>query len=132
MRLSRKHVMSDLSASSQPTPDAASAAGRSAPNPWLSVKKAAARLQDWFVIQSVGVKAMVIAMALLIPASGIYSVVLMQKQAVVAEQLKSMTADQAGEAVAAFNPKLPVVFGTGSVLGSGCRSVERITSSTSR
>ena len=119
--------MSDLSASSQPTPDAASAAGRSAPNPWLSVKKAAARLQDWFVIQSVGVKAMVIAMALLIPASGIYSVVLMQKQAVVAEQLKSMTADQAGEAVAAFNPKLPVVFGTGSVLGFlESRSVERI------
>ena len=123
----RKHVMSDLSASSQPTPDAASTAGRSAPNLWPSVKKAAARLQDWFVIQSVGVKGMVIVMALLIPASGIYSVALMQKQAVVAEQLKSMTADQAGEAVAGFNPKLPVVFGTGSVLGFlESRSVERI------
>ena len=57
---------------------------------WLAIKKAAGRLQDWFVIQSVAVKLTVLAVALLIPATGIYSVMLIQKQAAVAEQVKTM------------------------------------------
>jgi len=106
--------MSDLSPSSQPTPEASDAAPEQR-RPWLGIRKAAARLQDWFVIQSATVKVLVVALALLIPASGIYSLVLLQKQAAVAEEVKSMTADQAGAAWT-FNDKLPVVFGTGSVL----------------
>ncbi|MDP3759450.1 MAG: AAA family ATPase [Ramlibacter sp.] len=107
--------MSDLSPSSQPTAQAAEGAPPSGPT--QSLKKAAARLQDWFVIQSTAVKVMVIAMALLIPASAIYSALLMQRQAAVAEQVKSMSAaEPAGAVTWSFNPKLPVVFGTGSVL----------------
>jgi cell division protease FtsH len=121
--------MSDLSASRQPTTEIAPAPERSARSLWLAAKKSAARLQDWFVIQSSIVKVMVIALALLIPASAIYSVALMQKQAAVAEELKAMAAaDPAGAATPAFSPKLPVVFGTGSVLSFLERNpVERIT-----
>ena len=118
--------MSDLSPSSQPTPEASDAAPEQR-RPWLGIRKAAARLQDWFVIQSATVKVLVVALALLIPASGIYSLVLLQKQAAVAEEVKSMTADQAGAAWT-FNDKLPVVFGTGSVLSFlDGNPVERIT-----
>ncbi|MBF6648025.1 AAA family ATPase [Methylobacter sp. BlB1] len=109
--------MSDLSKSS----DAAPAATRLR----LAIKKAAGRLQDWFVIQSVAVKLTVLAVALLIPVTGIYSFTLIQKQAVVAEQVKSMTTD---EAAWTLNDKLPVVFGTGSVLSFlEANPVERIT-----
>jgi len=107
--------MSDLTPSSKPTPETAE--GAPPGSPMQVLKKAAARLQDWFVIQSTVVKAMVIAMALLIPATAIYSALLMQRQAAVAEQVKSMSAaEPAGAAAWSFNPKLPVVFGTGSVL----------------
>lgn len=96
---------------------------------WLATKKAASRLQDWFVIQSVAVKLTVLAMALLIPATAIYSVTLMQKQAAVAEQVKAMVlAGPAGEGLWTLNDKLPVVFGAGSVLGFlASQPVERIT-----
>jgi cell division protease FtsH len=80
---------------------------------WLSIKKAAARLSDWFVIQSIAVKALVIGMALLIPATGLYSVYLLQRQAAVAEQVRAMAQP---EGIAVFDDKKPVVFGTGSVL----------------
>jgi cell division protease FtsH len=79
----------------------------------LVIKKAASRLQDWFVIQSAAVRLTVLAVALLIPATGIYSFMLIQKQAALAEQVKTMAAD---EAAWTLNDKLPVVFGTGSVL----------------
>jgi cell division protease FtsH len=119
--------MSDLSVSSHPT----SEFGKDEqPNGglWLSIKKAAARLSDWFVIQSAGIKLLVIAMALMIPATGIYSFVLMQKQAAVADQVRSMAAAERADGIAAFNEKLPVVFGTGSVLSFlKSQPVERIT-----
>jgi cell division protease FtsH len=119
--------MSDLSPSSQPAPETAEAAP--APRrPWLAIRKTAARLQDWFAIQSSTVKVLVIALALMIPATGIYSLVLMQKQAAVAEEVKSMAAEQAGAAAWTFNEKLPVVFGTGSVLSFlDANPVDRIT-----
>ncbi|HMJ31965.1 MAG TPA: AAA family ATPase [Xanthobacteraceae bacterium] len=101
--------MSDLSKPSDSAP--------ASPGLWLAIKKAANRLEDWFVIQSMGVKLAVLAMAVLIPATGIYSFTLIQKEAAVAEQVKTMAvAGKAGEGVWTLNDKLPVVFGTGSVL----------------
>ena len=113
--------MSDLSKSSD---DAPASTGL-----WPAIKKAANRLQDWFVIQSIAVKLMVLAMAVLIPATGIYSVALMKKQAAVAEQVKAMSvAGKAGEGIWTLNDKLPVVFGTGSVLSFlEANPVDRIT-----
>ncbi|MBN8451333.1 MAG: AAA family ATPase [Candidatus Accumulibacter sp.] len=84
---------------------------------WRTIKKAVRRLQDWFVIQSLVVKLMVLAITILIPATGIYSFALFEKQAVVAEQVKRMAvAGNAGDGVWMLNDKLPVVFGTGSLL----------------
>jgi len=91
----------------------------------LTIKKTASRLQDWFVIQPVAVKVMVLAVTLMIPATGIYAFMLIQKQAAVAEQVKTMAA---GEEAKALNDNLPVVFGTGSVLSFlETNPVERIT-----
>lgn len=86
--------------------------------PWFAVKKAASRLQDWFVIQSVAVKLMVLAMAVVIPATGVYSFALMQKRTALAEQVKAMSvAGNADEGLWTLNDKLPVVLGSGSLLG---------------
>jgi cell division protease FtsH len=106
--------MSDLSVSSTPSPEFGSKDEQ--PNGgslWLSIKKAVSRFSDWFVIQSNAVKFLLIAVALMIPATGIYSMVLWQKQAAVAEQVRAMAA---ADGIAAFDPSQPVVFGTGSVL----------------
>ncbi len=113
--------MSDLSNSSDDAP--------ASTGPWFAIRKAASRLQDWFVIQPVAVKLMVLAMAALIVATGLYSFTLIQRQAAVAEQVKTMSvAGKAGEGVWALNDKLPVVFGTGSVLSFlEANPVERIT-----
>lgn len=117
--------MSDLSVSSTPRSEFDNDEQPSDSSLWLSIKKAAARLSDWFVIQSNAVKVLVIAIALLIPATGIYSLVLVQRQAAVAEQVRSM-AGAAG--VSAFNDHLPVAFGTGSLLSFLQNNpVERIT-----
>ncbi|NPC54068.1 AAA family ATPase [Caenimonas soli] len=118
--------MSDLSANSPPPNEAAAAAEGSI---WLTVKKAAARLQDWFVIQSIAVKVMVVAVAVLIAATSIYSTVLTKRQAAVAEQVKQMAASEPAAAVPwTLNSKLPVVFGSGSVLSFlDANPVERIT-----
>ncbi|MBK8118843.1 MAG: AAA family ATPase [Sulfuritalea sp.] len=100
-----------------------------APGLWLAIKKAASRLQDWFVIQPVAARLTVLAIAVLIPATGIYSFTRIQKQAAVVERVKTMAlAGKAGEGVWILNDKLPVVFGTGSVLNFLETSpVERIT-----
>src|SRR5450830_1175632 len=113
--------MSDISNPSDPAPPAT--------GPWLAIKKVASQLQDWFAIQSVVVKLTVLALAVLIPATGLYSFTLWQKQAALADQVKAMAvAGNAGEGVWAFNAKLPVVLGTGSVLRFlDANPVERIT-----
>ncbi len=101
--------MSDFSKPGDTEPDATGL--------WGAIKKAAGRLQDWFVIQSVFVKLAVLGMVVLISATAIYSFTLMQKRAAVAEQVKTMTvAGKAGEGVWTLNDKLPVVFGSGSML----------------
>ncbi len=84
----------------------------------MSLRKACARLSDWFVIQSSPIKVLVMAAVLFIPASAIYSVTLLQKQAAIAEQVKVMgSTESTVENTWSFNAKVPVVFGTGSLLG---------------
>jgi cell division protease FtsH len=105
-----------------------SGAGAGATNPWLSIKKLAARLSDWFTIQSMAIKMLVVAVAILIPVTASYSFLLWQRQAAVAEQVKAMAVESGGEALWTWNDKLPVVFGTGSVLGFlEQNTVDRIT-----
>ena len=113
--------MSDLSESSG---DAAGGTGL-----WLAIKKAANRLQDWFVVQPLAVKLSVLAIAILIPVTGFYSFMLNQKQAAVAEQIRSMSVSgKTGEGIWALNHSLPVVFGTGSMLSFlESNPVQRIT-----
>lgn len=101
--------MSDLSKTND---DAPAATGL-----WALIKKAANRLQDWFVIQPLAVKLSVMAIAILIPLSAAYSLLLIQKQATMAEQVRNMSvAGKGGESLWTLNEKLPVVFGTGSML----------------
>jgi cell division protease FtsH len=120
--------MSDLSANSSNTPEAVPSAEQTTRSAWLSLKKAGAHLLDWFAIQSIAIRLMVIAVLILIPVTGLYSFSLMQKQAAVAEQVKSMAMDKAAEPMWSFNQKLPVVFGSGSVLSFlDANPVERIT-----
>jgi cell division protease FtsH len=107
--------MSDLTAKQDPV-DAADA-GSAAPSLWLSIKKLAGRVFDWYAIQSAAVKTMVIAVAILIPLTAGYSFVLVQRQAAVAAQVKAMVGQSGGESLWTLNEKLPVMFGTGSVLG---------------
>jgi cell division protease FtsH len=96
---------------------------------WFAIKKTASRLQDWFVIQSLAVRLTVLVMAVLIPATGIYSVTLLRKQAALAEQVETMAAaGKPGEGVWTLDDKLPVVFGTGSMLSFlETKPIERIT-----
>jgi cell division protease FtsH len=115
MALTEMPTMSDLSTDKEAVDGAA--AGASTPSLWLSIKKLGARLSDWYAIQSTAVKAMVIAVALLIPLTGGYSFVVLQRQAAVAEQVKAMAGANGAEALWTLNEKLPVVFGSGSVLG---------------
>ncbi|MES2940021.1 MAG: AAA family ATPase [Pseudomonadota bacterium] len=118
--------MTDLSASKEPVEDTTAAA---TPSPWLALRKLAARVQDWFAIQAMPVKLMVACVALLIPLSALYSAVVWQKHSAMAEQVKAMAISSGGgERLWALNEKLPVVFGTGSVLGFlEANQVERIT-----
>jgi cell division protease FtsH len=115
MALTEMPTMSDLSTDKESVDG--TAADAATPSPWLSIKKLAGRLSDWYTIQSTAVKAMVIAVAILIPLTGGYSFVVLQRQAAVAEQVKAMAGASGAEAMWTLNDKLPVVFGSGSVLG---------------
>ena len=80
---------------------------------WLSIKKMFARIQDWFAVQSFGVKLAIVIVAGLIAASGLYSGVVIQQQAQLTREVEAMkAADNAWK----LNDKLPVVFGAGSLL----------------
>jgi cell division protease FtsH len=119
--------MSDLSAADKDTVDG-NASGAPTPSLWLSLKKLGGRLSDWYSIQSMAVKAMVIAVAIMIPLTGGYSFMVLQRQAAVAEQVKAMASASGAESMWTLNEKLPVVFGTGSVLGFlEHNAVQRIT-----
>ncbi len=117
--------MADLSASKESVeaPDA-----QAPSSPWLNIRKWGARLSDWFTIQSTAVKLMVLAVVILIPVTATYSVVVWQRQAAVAEEVKAMAAQSGADALWTLNDKLPVVFGSGSVLGFlEANKVDRIT-----
>jgi len=121
-----KETMPDLAANSPPGKfnEDEQSEGRL----WMAVRKAAARLRDWYLIQSTTVKLLVVAVALLIPVTGLYSLALWNKQATLAEQVRLMPGGQPGEALSSLNASLPVVFGGGSVLGFlASNPVERIT-----
>lgn len=93
---------------------------------WRALRKAVSRFSDWFVIQSTAVKLAVIVVALAIPATAAYSALLMHRQAGVAQQVQAMAAP--GEGLWALDDKLPVVFGSGPLLGFlESRPIERIT-----
>lgn len=106
--------MSDLAAKKD-TVEAADEA--TSPSPWLGLRKLAARLSDWFAIQSAAMKVMVVAVAILIPVTGIYSFSVWQRQAVVAQEVKAMAGQTGSDAMWTLNDTLPVVFGSGSILG---------------
>lgn len=80
---------------------------------WLSIKKAFARIQDWFAVQSTGVKLAIVIVAALIAASGLYSAVLLQQQVQLEREVEAM---KAADTAWKLNDKLPVVFGAGSLL----------------
>jgi cell division protease FtsH len=116
--------MSDLSATKEAVETPVSPA---APRLWTALRKAACRVQDWFSIQSAPVRILVLCVLVLIPVTGTYSFVVWQRQAAVAEQLKAMN-DGSAEALWTLNDKVPVVFGTGSILGFlESHPVDRIT-----
>jgi cell division protease FtsH len=96
---------------------------------WLAIKKSIRWLLDWFVIQPRIIRLTVLVVTALIPTSAIYSLTLLHKQAALAAEVKTMAiAGRSGEGMWTFNDKLPVVFGTGSVLGFlDATPVERIT-----
>lgn len=81
---------------------------------WFAVKKSAGRLQDWFAAQPVALKLGVLALAVLIPLTAAYSLALLRKEAVLAEEVKAMI--PAGEDVWTFDDRLPVTFGAGALL----------------
>lgn len=106
--------------------------GDAAPAPsglWFAIKKVSSWLLDWFAIQPLAIRLTVLLVAALIPATGIYSFTLLHKQAALAAEVKAMVvAGNSGEGMWTFNDKLPVVFGTGSVLSFlDANPVERIT-----
>ena len=96
---------------------------------WFDIKKVLRWLLDWFAIQPLAVRLTVLVVAVLIPSTGIYSFTLLRQQAALAAEVKAMVvAGNSGERMWTFNDKLPVVFGTGSVLGFlDAGPVERIT-----
>jgi cell division protease FtsH len=96
---------------------------------WFAIKKVFRWLLDWFAIQRLAVRLAVLAVAVLIPATGIYSFTLLHQQASLAAEVKAMVvAGKSGEGMWTFNDSLPVVFGTGSALGFlDANPVERIT-----
>ncbi len=95
---------------------------------WLALKKAASRLSDWFVVQGPAVRVLVIALAVLIPASATYSLVMWRKQVRVAQEVRLMEGQAGADRLGSLDESLPVVFGTGSLIGFLERErVDRIT-----
>ncbi|MDE2605063.1 MAG: AAA family ATPase [Burkholderiales bacterium] len=83
----------------------------------LAWKRLAGRLIDWFTIQPGAVQAMVLAVAVLIPVTAVYSYVLWQRHAAVAAEVRAMAGQTGADAMWTLDEKLPVVFGAGSLLG---------------
>jgi cell division protease FtsH len=108
--------MSDLSQGHSAVPSAGEAADP--PSGLLAfLRSGLSRLQDWWAVQSLGLKLAVAAILLIIPVSAYYAWSTLQQQALMASEVSAMaTTDKGGEAMWSYNKTLPVVFGTGSVL----------------
>jgi cell division protease FtsH len=84
---------------------------------WLAVKRSAGRLLVWLEIQPPVITLAVLALAVLIPAAGIYSFGLIHQRAALAGQVETMVVGgKAGDGLWSLNDQLPVVFGTSSML----------------
>ena len=84
---------------------------------WLEVKRAARRLMVWFENQPPLVMFTLLALVVLLPAAGAFSVSLFSKRAALAVQVETMVVDGAtGDGMWSLNDKLPVEVGTGSML----------------
>jgi cell division protease FtsH len=115
--------MSDLSSRPESSKDEQPAEGW-----WQALKKAVMRLSDGFAVQSLSVRALVIGLALLIALSAGYSLVLWRKQAQIAQEVHQMAGQTGDQGLWRLDDTLPVVFGTGSLLGFlEQQSVDRIT-----
>ena len=75
--------------------------GDAAPAPsgvWVAIKKVVSWLLDWFAIQPLAIRLTVLVVAVLIPASGIYSFTLLRQQATLAEEVKIGAEDYGSDA----------------------------------
>ncbi len=82
------------------------------------IKLWASRLRDWLAVQTLGMRLALVVVALMIPATALYSWSTLQRQEKMASEVEAMaTTGKNGETVWSYNKALPVVFGTGSVLG---------------
>lgn len=88
-----------------------------------------ARLSDWFTLQSGVVKALLLVTLALIPVTAVYSWQVWQKQAALRAEVQALaTAHGGGDAPWTLNDSLPVVLGSGSLLGFvEANPVDRIT-----
>jgi cell division protease FtsH len=105
--------------------------GDAEPDPtgiWRTIKKVIRSALDWFAIQSRTIRLAVLAVVVLIPVTGIYSLTLLYRRVALASEINAMVvAGENGEGMWTFNDKLPVVFGTGSLLNFlDTRAVEGI------
>ena len=115
--------MSDLSSRPESSKDEQPTGGW-----WPALKKTVSRLSDWFVVQGPAVRLLVIALVVLIPASGTYSLLMWRKQALVAQEVRQMAGQTGADRLWSLDEKLPVVFGAGSLIGFLERHpVQRIT-----
>jgi cell division protease FtsH len=81
------------------------------------IRSALGRLQDWWSLQSLGMKLTLVAVSVMIVVSALYSWSTLQRQEKIAGEVKAMASTgNNGEAVWSYNTTLPVVFGTGSLL----------------
>jgi cell division protease FtsH len=84
---------------------------------WLAVQTSAGRLQVWLESQSRAVQLTLLALVILIPAAGIYSLNLIQRRSALAGQVATMAVDgKTGVGMWSLNDQLPVVFGPSSML----------------
>jgi len=87
---------------------------RSATGLWPAVKKIAGRVLAWFKSRPRRTRLAALALAVLVPAAGIYSCSLIHKRA---GQIETVISDgKAGDGAWSLDDRLPVVLGTSSLL----------------
>jgi len=98
-------------------------------NGLCSAANASARwLSAWLRVQPLAIRIATLVLVLLIPAGALNVLNRMHRRAILAGQVETLVVDaRAGDRVWSLNDRLPVVLGTGSVLGFLARNpVERV------